>query len=481
MMGNDEIPEFLERGRPMAPVLGEELYVQKGGWFIGLRWVAIAGGLLILLVAPSLLPLDIRYERLVAILFLVGLLNGLYLWYWRRLKAVALSRSDVSPEAKKFLHVQMGGDMAALTLLLFFSGGSNNPLVFFYLFHLAIGAILFDRKQSLPYALAALGLPWALYGVESLAQALQSLWKGIAPLQPEHQKAILWAYSLTAAGLWFFLTHLVEELREKEKKLWEAGEKLRFANEELKALDIYKTRFLKQVVVRVKEPLMEVGLELGKVEKSFSEPGSQILKAMEDAKKHIWAILQLIEDLTWLSRARTQDMPFKWEWVDVYETLRKCIQSKEAQAGAKGIHFKLHGDPLVRLRADRGSFQRAVDNLISNAVQYTPQDGGDILAEFKIEGDWLEFALEDHGIGISPQNQKNLFQEFFRGPNAKRQEKFGTGLGLSIVKSILDLHGGKVRVSSEPQKGTRVDTWWPHVREESSQEKTNRDLAARPG
>jgi signal transduction histidine kinase len=463
----------------MAPNWGEGIYVQKSGWFIGLRWMAVAGGLLILLVAPSLLPLDIKYGRLAAVLFLMGLLNCIYLWYWRRIKAVQLSKIGGSLKVERFLHVQMGGDMAVLTLLLYFSGGSNNPLVFFYLFHLAIGAILFDRKQSLPYALAALGFPWVLYGVEPLTRPAQNLWKGIAEIGPEHQKSLLWAYSLTVAGLWFFLTRLTADLREKERNLWETGEKLRFANEELKELDVFKNRFLKQVVAQVKNPLMEVGLELGKVEKSFADPGGQAVRAMEGAKKHIWAILQLIEDLTWLSRARTQDMPFKREWVDVYETLRKCIQSKEAQAGAKGIHFKLHGDPLVRLRADRESFQRAVDNLISNAVQYTPQGGGDILAEFKIEGDWLEFALEDQGIGISPQNLKNLFQEFYRGPNAKRQEKFGTGLGLSIVKSIVDLHGGKIRVSSEPQQGTRVDTWWPHVQEEAGQDKINGDLAIR--
>jgi signal transduction histidine kinase len=465
----------------MAPYQGEEIYTRKVGWFISLRWMAVGGGLLIVLVAPSLLPLDIKYARLASILLSLGLLNGVYLWYWNRLKAIQLSRIDGSLKAERFLHIQMGGDMAALTLLLYFSGGSNNPLVFFYLFHLAIGAILFDWRRSLPYALAAFGLPWMLYGLEPLTYPAQDLWKGIAGLQPEHEKAILLAYSLTAAGLWFFLTHLAEELREKEKSLWETGEKLRFANEELKILDIYKTRFFKQVVARLKEPLMEVGLELGKAEKSLADPGSQPVQAMEGAKKHIWSLLQLIEDLSWLSRVRALDMPFKKEWVDVYETLRKSIQCKEALAGAKGIHFKLHGDPLIRLRADRESFQRAVENLISNAVQYTPQDGGDILAEFKIEGDWLEFSLEDHGIGISPQNQKNLFQEFYRSPNAKRQEKFGTGLGLSIVKSIVDLHGGKIQVRSEPQKGTRVDTWWPHVHEENSQDNANGGLAARSG
>ncbi len=432
--------------------------------------MAIAGGLLILLIAPFLVPLNIRYERLVAVLLFGGVLNGLYLWYWNRLKQRGFLQTEWTKKAEWFLHIQMGGDLLALTLLLFFSGGSNNPLVFFFLFHLAIGAILFDRKQSLPYALAALAIPWMLYWVEPLTNPTQNLWKGLGEIQPEHQKAILLAYSLTVAGLWFFLANLAEDLREKERNLWETGEKLHLANEELKELDVFKNRFLKQVVMQVKDPLMEVGLELGKVEKSLTHPDDPSLKALDTAKKQIWALLQLIEDLVWISRTRAQDSSFKRNWVDVYETLRKCIQSKEAEVEAKGIHFQLHGEPQVRLRADQESFQKVADNLIANAVQYTPEGWGDILVEFKMEGDWMEFAVEDQGIGISPKNQKNLFQEFYRGSNAKRQEKFGTGLGLSIVKSIIDLHGGKIQVRSEPKKGTRVDTWWPHVHEEPSPE-----------
>ncbi len=456
----------------MEPFWGEGIYVKKGGWFIGLRWIAVAGGLLILIVAPFLVPLDVKYERLSTVLLFGGFLNGVYYWYWNHLKRIGLSQTEWTKKVEWFLHIQMGGDLLALTLLLLFSGGSNNPLIFFYLFHLAIGAILFDRVQSLPYALAALAIPWLLYWVEPLTNPTQNLWKGLGEIQPEHQKAILLAYSLTVAGLWFFLTNLAEDLRGKERNLWETGEKLHIANTELKELDIFKNRFLKQVVMQVKDPLMELGLELGKVEKNIAGSDEIASRAIEMAKKQIWVLLQLIEDLVWISRTRAQDNSFKRDWVDVYETLRKCIQAKEEQAGKKGIHFLLHGEPQVRLRADPESFQKAADNLIANAVQYTPEGWGDILVEFKIEGDWLEFAVEDHGIGISPKNQKNLFQEFYRGSNAKRQEKFGTGLGLSIVKSIINLHGGKIQVRSEPKKGTRVDTWWPHVHDEASPEPT---------
>ena len=320
------------------------IYANKAEWFIVLRWIAVLGGLLIILIAPYLVPLDIKYGKLVAVLVLVGLLNTLYLWYWKKIKGVIVkSQIEWAKKVEFFLHIQMGLDLLALSFLLFFSGGSNNPLVLFLLFHLAIGAILFDRKQSLPYFFVALFVPWLLFWIEPLNNSNPNLWTGLVEIHPEYQRAILWAYSLTVIGLWFFLTELAADLREKERELLAASDMLHLANDELKELDVYKNRFLKQVVVQLKEPVMEVGLELGKVEKSLSSEETRSLEAVDMAKKRIWALLQLIEDLVWLSRAQVKDIPFKREWLNVFEILRKCILEKEKQAAAKGIHFQIHG------------------------------------------------------------------------------------------------------------------------------------------
>jgi signal transduction histidine kinase len=86
-----------------------------------------------------------------------------------------------------------------------------------------------------------------------------------------------------------------------------------------------------------------------------------------------------------------------------------------------------------------------------------------VIVDFQVMGDWLVVSVEDEGIGIPPKQQQKIFEEFFRGTNAKTVEKFGTGLGLSIVKRIMDWHGGKVNFVSTNKQGTKVETWWPYL------------------
>jgi two-component system sensor histidine kinase VicK len=252
-----------------------------------------------------------------------------------------------------------------------------------------------------------------------------------------------------------------------ERGLLETGEKLQTANAALKQMDDYKNQFLKQIVFQLKNPAIEMDFDLSTVESTLAEKNKKAQDAVQAAKKRIWILLELIDDLTWLSRAEAGDAPLHKEWVNVYEALLNRIQTVEGQARQKGIAFQLHGEPQVRLLAEAASFDKVVDNLFSNAIKYTPAGESRVLVEFIVEGNWLVLTVQDQGIGIPPKQQKKLFQEFFRATNAKAMEKFGTGLGLSIVKQVMDHHGGRVSLSSEAQKGTKVETWWPLTGEES--------------
>jgi signal transduction histidine kinase len=226
-------------------------------------------------------------------------------------------------------------------------------------------------------------------------------------------------------------------------------------------MDLFKDRFLRQVVFQLKSPTIEMDFDLSAAEKAVTPKGGKALEAIQMAKKRVWSLLELIEDLVWLSRLEVQDIPFHKEWIDVYEALLKRVQVLEDQARQKGIEFKLHGDPQVRLRADKEAFDRVADNLLSNAIKYTPAGKSQVVVEFQVSENWLVMTVQDDGIGIPPKQQKKIFEEFFRASNAKTLDKFGTGLGLSIVKRVMDWHGGKVSLSGEPKQGTKVETWWP--------------------
>jgi signal transduction histidine kinase len=97
--------------------------------------------------------------------------------------------------------------------------------------------------------------------------------------------------------------------------------------------------------------------------------------------------------------------------------------------------------------------RQILTNLLSNAVKYSPQ-GNPVRFEIRCENGEANFEIEDRGIGIPPDDQKRLFETFYRAKNARKLP--GTGLGLAIVKKAVELHGGRIAVSSEAGVGTTV-------------------------
>ncbi len=442
-----------------------ELFLQQLGWFIRLRWAAVIGGLIIITAGAAATPLHLALGTLLFCLLVLGLSNAYYQIQWSGWSKVLPGREDLDGKIHRLFHLQMVLDLAVLTFMLGVSGGAENPLFFFYLFHLAISTILFTEWESLGYALVGLLLPWLMYLFREQLNGQENLWPGFSSDWNLWLKAILGGYSLTVAGLWFFLTRLASDLRAKQKALEEVSQKLSVANENLKQVDIYKNQFLRQVVFQLKGPAIDMDFDLSAIEQALPKKNEKTEGAIQTAKKRVWALLELIDDLVWLSKTEVEEMPFKKETVDVYEVLLKRVQNHEAEARQKGLDLQLHGDPQIRLKADKEALDRVAENLLKNSLKYSEDGKGPIVLEFKLMGEWMVLTVEDNGIGIPAKQQKRLFEQFFRATNAKSREKFGTGLGLSIVREILQWHGGKVTVESEPKKGTKVETWWPLLNE----------------
>ena len=110
------------------------------------------------------------------------------------------------------------------------------------------------------------------------------------------------------------------------------------------------------------------------------------------------------------------------------------------------------------VKGDAHKLDQMINNLVSNAVKYTP-DGGIITLSLSQEGDWARLEVTDTGIGIPPEHLDHLFDRFYRVDKARSRAGGGTGLGLAIVKGIAEQHGGKVAVTSELGKGTTFTVW----------------------
>jgi two-component system, OmpR family, heavy metal sensor histidine kinase CusS len=178
--------------------------------------------------------------------------------------------------------------------------------------------------------------------------------------------------------------------------------------------------------------------------------------ALESSLEEAVRLSDLIGNLLFLARAESPLAHLRRERVDVAELLDGVQEYYEATAADGGISLSTRfGDEPVIAELDRTLMQRAVGNLVSNAVAHT-QSGGSVVLAASSESAVVRIEVTDTGIGIPPEALPRVFDRFFRVDPSRSQVSGGTGLGLAIVQGIMLLHGGKVEIASQPGKGTRV-------------------------
>jgi two-component system heavy metal sensor histidine kinase CusS len=169
----------------------------------------------------------------------------------------------------------------------------------------------------------------------------------------------------------------------------------------------------------------------------------------------------LISDLLFLARAESPLGHLHWARVDVGELLSSVREYYEGAAEEGGISLTTaNGDKPVIAELDRMLLQRAVGNLVANAVAHTPP-GGSVVLRANTETDSVLIEVSDTGVGIPPEALPRVFDRFFRVDQSRSQASGGTGLGLAIVQSIMVLHNGNAEISSQPGHGTRVTLRMP--------------------
>jgi signal transduction histidine kinase len=183
------------------------------------------------------------------------------------------------------------------------------------------------------------------------------------------------------------------------------------------------------------------------------------------ARDKIQGLLDLINDLLDVARIESghavqQQVPLQLEAI-----LAGTMRLMRAKAQAQGIVLKLLLPPeLPMVLADVRGMEEVFTNLISNAINYSP-DGGEVTVSAEAQGDFLEVRVTDKGIGIGPEEIPKIFEQFYRVKHPKTRHVIGTGLGLPIVKGIVEAHRGSVTVESTPGKGSTFKVVLPTLAE----------------
>lgn len=192
-----------------------------------------------------------------------------------------------------------------------------------------------------------------------------------------------------------------------------------------------------------------------------------VQKVVQTIEQSANQMRSLIEELLTLERLES-GAALNEEAINLVSVIDDAVARVRGDARAKSqeIDIKIPDSPVI-VRGEFAHFRQVIVNLISNAVKYTPMQGG-ITIKLEVYSDRAFFDVTDNGYGISPERQKRLFQRFYRAHQPGTEHIQGTGLGLSLVKAIIERAGGEVWFKSEPNKGSTFGFWLPIVEDEAA-------------
>jgi len=234
----------------------------------------------------------------------------------------------------------------------------------------------------------------------------------------------------------------------------------------LQELDRLKDRFISTVSHELRTPLANLKLYLQLLEQGPADRHTAYLDVM---RREALRLERLIDDLLQISRLQNEQHAQRRAVrapIDLERLVALVVEHNSAWAENDGKTLTYHpaAEGLPPISGDAEQIERALSNLIGNAIRYTPE-GGQItvcsrLAAAHDNQDWVIIEVADTGIGIPADEVTMIFDRFFRASNVSPTIP-GTGLGLSILKDIIELHGGKVEVESQEDQGSTFRLWLP--------------------
>jgi PAS domain S-box-containing protein len=236
----------------------------------------------------------------------------------------------------------------------------------------------------------------------------------------------------------------------------------------LKEVDRLKSQFVSDVSHELRTPLTNIRLYLDLLAKTSNDP-TRSTRYLETLSRESERLASLIDDLLSLSRLDAEAIPFDPKPLNLESLLKALAGDRKTMAAKRGIHLSMKPKaPSPITIGDERLLTQVFTNLLTNAMNYTPQGGEIVLRtdEIKKNGKfWVLAEVEDTGLGITSEEMPQIFGRFFRGSASQKTNAPGTGLGLAICKEIVDRHGGRITVESEgiPGRGSCFTVWLPRA------------------
>jgi PAS domain S-box-containing protein len=267
----------------------------------------------------------------------------------------------------------------------------------------------------------------------------------------ELDHASLWLGAGHAGHVWH-----VRDITERKR----IEQELARQNEELRTLDRMKDDFVALVTHELRTPVTSI---MGYVDLLLEE------EAMPEAQLHCLGVvhrnakrlLRLVGDLLFVAQLEAgKTLQLDGDDVDLAQVVADSLEAQRVRAERNGVRLVPDIVVVPPLPGDAGRLGQLLDNLVSNAIKYSP-DGGEVRIGLRHQGDLVILEVADRGIGIPEAEQARLFERFFRASTATGRSIPGTGLGLTITRTIAEAHGGRITFESHEGVGTAFRVEFP--------------------
>src|SRR5439155_17413146 len=249
----------------------------------------------------------------------------------------------------------------------------------------------------------------------------------------------------------------IEEIGERKRAEAEAARLLTLEREhveQLQALDKLKDELVASVSHELRTPMTSIQ---GYLDLLLEDPDGGLSdeqrRCLSTVRRNSERLIRVVNDLLFVAQAQAGKLELSLGAVDPAALLHHSADSARVPAEAKGIRLDVSADALPPLSGDAVRLGQLLDNLVSNAIKFTPA-GGRVTLSLARRDDLAVFEVADTGMGIALDEQQLLFERFFRASGATRSAIQGTGLGLSIAKTIVEVHGGTIGLDSIEGEGT---------------------------
>ena len=455
---NSNVKLFLEMINVGKETTYDEGFIERIYWLIKLRWIAILGLILAIIFTQQVLHLSLHILPLYCISILLCAYNLAFFLFLNQIKKK--NGINLSIITNWVANAQISLDLLCLITLIHFSGGIENPFIFYFIFHIIIASILLSRRAS--FLQASFSVFLFLFMVSSEYFGILSHYnlKGFIVdeqyLNPIYSVGSSFVFISTIYIAVYMATSISSKLREREKNLKQL-------NQLLEEKDRVKSEYVLRVTHDINQHLAAIQGCIDLVVTGYTGPLNEkqadLLKRANDRTGKLMAFVKALLKITRIKLSKDLEM----EQFSLRKTIENAINFVDTKAKAKNITINCSVETaLDTLQGIPIYIEETITNLLANAVKYTP-DNGKVDISVKNSDHSILIQITDTGIGISEDEVPKVFDEFYRAKNARAIESDGTGLGLSIAKQVVEKHNGKIWVESRIGIGSTFSIELPNV------------------